>query len=71
MHLINKKVYCEDQRGSLGWIYRLGQEGLYKEGWILFQRHIDKYDPDNLKQRIILWINMNTIVCEPCRREKR
>lgn len=36
MHLINKKVHCEDQRGSLGWIYRLGQEGMYKEGWILF-----------------------------------
>lgn len=72
MHLINKKVFCEGQRGSLVWVYTgWGRKVCIKEGWIFLQRHIDSYDLDNPKQRFILWINMSTIAYEPCGRERK
>lgn len=72
MHLISKKVFSEDQRGSLVMVYTgWGRKVSITEGRIFLQRHIDSYDPDDPKQRIILWINMSTIACEPGGRKKK
>lgn len=72
MHLISKKVFSEDQRGSLVMVYTgWGRKVCIKKGRIFLQRHIDSYDPDDPKQRIILWINMSTIACEPGGRKKK